>query len=820
MFLGGYAGEIQMTTMEAPATKLTSPMMAFSTPTDDALELLAEYSPATGLGPMPVIKLPGVGMTITYARRSSSKLDEGGSRKRQEAEQDDICEKNDLPSIVERFYDDGMTGTVTTRPGYAAMQAFGDQWQGCNIVLELVDRAVRSGEVGFDFGHFVVRNNIRLFDKDGEVTPTRLLAKCAEAAGVHALIVERNAVARDLAIRSGVFFPEAPFGYMKPRRGTIVPHPEEAPIAKEMFRMRAEGNTYGQIARWLTEKGVPTRRNKPEWSISAVNNLLRNFVFIGLTVNTVKKTGERFVVETPRTQIIDLDVFRAVQSMRTREKRGKYKTSGHRTLLATKALCPGGSPLTRQSYLGADVTLQCKRIKCSCGGVHDISRAAIERAALDSLKGLIVSTGHEQGFLDELRSIQSRQDAAEKAVRSNLRTQINAEQMMLDRAIEQAYRLNMMEEMAPRISEGKAMVAKLREREAMTVPPGYRAKLIGELKSVAGSIDFLMDNTPLRRADSESEAVIQAISSVISSVRIEPLGGHAIRQTTVLDFNQPGGEADPGLVRSVTREFVEPVLRAAERKAAVLADAMDTASFRLSDSEYQAALALDYVKAHFSHLDDVHRRAGMDALFLVSCVGAEMKQTLKSHGVGPKTDFSNALGIARRFEGSAELTDYFKTLRPGVDGGRSLERSITGPKGELRQALEDIKHPILMHPLCVVGERGAISDAEWTAILEQMTGRKQFDSLARISMARKELDAYFAVVRMRGCWLDVVDATQVSKVGRHMNELMDRGDLARICRILLEVEGLWTRDEGVPFPQIARTARRAKKSGNEGEEKS
>lgn len=809
-----------MTTMEAPATNLSSPMMAFSTPTDDALELLAEYSPAAGPGPMSVIKLPGVDMTITYSRRSSSKLDDGGSRKRQEGEQDDICEKNDLPPIVERFYDDGITGTITTRPGYAAMQAFGDRWPGCTIVLELVDRAVRSGEVGFDFGHFVVRNNIRLFDKDGEVTPTRLLAKCAEAAGVHALIVERTAFARDIAIRSGVFFPEAPFGYMKPRRGTIVPHPEEAPIAKEMFRMRAEGNTYGQIARWLTEKGVATRRNKPEWSTSAVDKLLKNFVFIGLTVNTVTKTGERFVVETPRTQIIDLDVFRAVQSMRAREKRGKNKTSGHRTLLATKALCPGGSPLTPQTRIGADVILQCKRIKCSCGGVRDISRAAIEREALDSLKGLIVSSGHEQGFLDELRSIQSRQDAAEKAVRSNLRTQIRSEQLMLDRAIEQAYRLNMMEEMAPRISEGRVMVAKLREREAKIVPPGYRAKLIRELKSVAGSIDFLIDNTPLQRTDSEAEAVIQAISSVIASVRIEPLGNHTIRQTTVFDFNDPGGEANPGLVRSVTREFVEPVLRAAERKAATLAEAMTSSTFRLSDAEYEAVLALGYVKAHFSHLDDVHRRAGMDALFLVSCVGAEMKQTLKSHGVGPKTDFSKALGIARRFGGSSELTDFFKELRPGGAGGRDLERRTMGPKGELRKALEDIKHPILMHPLCVVGERVAISDGEWTAILEQMTGRKQFDSLARISRARKELDAYFAVVRMGGCWLDVVEATQVSKVGRHMNELMDRGDLARICKILLEVEGLWSPDEKVPFPPIARTVRRANKPRNEGEEKS
>lgn len=128
------------------------------------------------------IGLPGIGMTITYARLVSRTLDDGVSRKSQEDDHDRICADHGLPPIVQRFYDEAITGMVAIRPGYAAMQTFGNAWPGCTIVVERVDRVARSLEPLSDFAHFLIRNDIKLFDNDGEITPAKLLAICSWAA--------------------------------------------------------------------------------------------------------------------------------------------------------------------------------------------------------------------------------------------------------------------------------------------------------------------------------------------------------------------------------------------------------------------------------------------------------------------------------------------------------------------------------------------------------------------------------------------------------------------------------------------------------------
>lgn len=153
-----------MKPMEAPATKLPSPTMATSTPTDDTLGL------------------PGIGITITYERLASSTLYDSVSRKRQEDALDNICADHSLPPIARRFYDEGIPGMMANKPGYAAMQAFGDAWPGCTIIVQYGERLVRSHQTFFDFVDFLVRNDIRLFDEYGEIIPAELRARCVGTA--------------------------------------------------------------------------------------------------------------------------------------------------------------------------------------------------------------------------------------------------------------------------------------------------------------------------------------------------------------------------------------------------------------------------------------------------------------------------------------------------------------------------------------------------------------------------------------------------------------------------------------------------------------
>ena len=56
----------------------------------------------------------------------------------------------------------------------------------------------------------------------------------------------------------------------------------EAPIVREIFRRYIEdGESIGEIARWLTEQGVPTRTGKAGWDNATIWGMLRNPAYAG-----------------------------------------------------------------------------------------------------------------------------------------------------------------------------------------------------------------------------------------------------------------------------------------------------------------------------------------------------------------------------------------------------------------------------------------------------------------------------------------------------------------------------------------------------------
>ena len=82
----------------------------------------------------------------------------------------------------------------------------------------------------------------------------------------------------------------APFGYRYIRKNAhtgagyeIVEH--EAALVAELFRRYADdGASIAELARWLSEQGVPTRTGKHRWDRSVVWGMLRNPAYAGRAV--------------------------------------------------------------------------------------------------------------------------------------------------------------------------------------------------------------------------------------------------------------------------------------------------------------------------------------------------------------------------------------------------------------------------------------------------------------------------------------------------------------------------------------------------------
>ena len=100
----------------------------------------------------------------------------------------------------------------------------------------------------------------------------------------------------------------APFGYRYVRKSEhtearyeIVEH--EAAVVVDVFRRYvADGVAIGELARWLTETGAPTRTGKTAWDRSTVCGMLRNPAYAGRAcfAQTRRTPGRRGLNRTAR----------------------------------------------------------------------------------------------------------------------------------------------------------------------------------------------------------------------------------------------------------------------------------------------------------------------------------------------------------------------------------------------------------------------------------------------------------------------------------------------------------------------------------------
>jgi site-specific DNA recombinase len=229
-------------------------------------------------------------------------------------------------AIDQRFDDEGESGATLTRPALARLLQWVEAREVDRVVVYRLDRLTRNvldwarlvarfREAGIEIS--VVTGNLH----HGVYAAGDLLLNLSVvfAEFERDIIVTRlhdaHAARRYRGLRSAG---RIPFGYVSdPVTRQLVIHPEEAASVTRIFEMAAEGHLPAEIAAWLNERGLRTKRlgsvGGHPWSARAVLRVLSNQAYLG-------QIGD---VPNSHEAIVDAELFEraraATRQRRTRE---------------------------------------------------------------------------------------------------------------------------------------------------------------------------------------------------------------------------------------------------------------------------------------------------------------------------------------------------------------------------------------------------------------------------------------------------------------------------------------------------------------------
>ena len=84
------------------------------------------------------------------------------------------------------------------------------------------------------------------------------------------------------AIEAGKYISaKPPVGYRKGDNGQLVLDPDVAPIIQRVFRLRAQGKSYRELAEFLDAQGIRSSWGSPHWSASTAGKILTNRAYLG-----------------------------------------------------------------------------------------------------------------------------------------------------------------------------------------------------------------------------------------------------------------------------------------------------------------------------------------------------------------------------------------------------------------------------------------------------------------------------------------------------------------------------------------------------------
>ena len=260
------------------------------------------------------------------------------------------------------LYDDGYTGTNFNRPGWQKVMELIENGQVETLIVKDMSRLGREylqvgqlTELVFpSYGvRFIAINDgvDSRYEQTNDFTPFRnffneFYAKDCSKKG--------RSAARTKAETGARVASRPPYGYQKdpddPKRH-ILPDEESAAVVRHIFQLCASGKGPSQIAKQLTEEGIPNPSNyyyqkngatlhglnleEPcKWEQATVADILENEVYLGHTVNlkyttvsfknktrVVRPESERLRFENTHEPLVDRQTWEIVQDIRKHKKR-------------------------------------------------------------------------------------------------------------------------------------------------------------------------------------------------------------------------------------------------------------------------------------------------------------------------------------------------------------------------------------------------------------------------------------------------------------------------------------------------------------------
>lgn len=329
---------------------------------------------------------------------------------------EDACARDDLELVATLEELDVSGGAaLEKRPGLRRAIEMIEAGEAEVVVVAYFDRLVRSVSIQAEVVGRVERAGGGIIAVDvGEVsadTASRWLSSTmlGMVAEYHRRVTaERTADAKRRAIARGVpTFSKIPPGYRRRNDGTLEPHPTEAPIVADAFKLRAEGSTVMKVREHLREHGI-------ERSFHGTTSMLGSRMYLG------ELRFGQLVNTASHPAIVDAETWARVQRIRSpRGRRAKSERLLARLGVLRCGTC-GSRMVVGTAHRGSRYPFyRCPPIG-DCPQRVTISAEAAERLVVDAVKnalqGIAGSASIGEGIDDAARELERADEALAAAV--------------------------------------------------------------------------------------------------------------------------------------------------------------------------------------------------------------------------------------------------------------------------------------------------------------------------------------------------------------------------------------------------------------------
>jgi site-specific DNA recombinase len=190
--------------------------------------------------------------------------------------------------VVNWWEEIDQSGAKLARPMFQEALARCERGETGGIIVARLDRFARSAVDALESIKRLNQAGARLVSVEDNFDGSTAMGRFA--IGILTLIAELEleriktgwATAVSEAVARGVHIsPWTPTGYRRDSSRRLLPEEPAASVVAEVFRRRAVGASYTDLARFLEAKGVSPPTGNPHWSTTGVAGLLQNPVYLG-----------------------------------------------------------------------------------------------------------------------------------------------------------------------------------------------------------------------------------------------------------------------------------------------------------------------------------------------------------------------------------------------------------------------------------------------------------------------------------------------------------------------------------------------------------